>query len=634
MGNKLNVILCAAGHLPSGTCHSEFEVVYNTKIKPLITALDKFPKIQMVFHCSGVILSWIERWHPELFMLFEDLISRKQIEILGGGFYNPVLPLLNLSDRIGQIDMLSTYLRKQFGKKPQGCWLPAMAWEQNLVTTLTSCGINYTFLREQEFAAAGIERNEIGFYSPCITEDQGKLLTVFPVADTKNGDLFKGELPNVLGNILEKLTPDGEDQIIVFPVLDYLTSKNSPVDGSFETKCMDLFEILSGMTNKVKFICPLIIFKNLHFLKKNYFRGILPGSYSESHPRQFLANNPEADGIYAKMIYVRSLIYNQLRGDKTRKQTALVELWKAQDSGLLRLGSSASPGILNSVIRKAAYRSLLEAELITMETRKVTPSLSVFDFDLDGEGEYIFQDEKLNCCIKSTGAGVFELDYFPAVWNYLDTLSVRDKKQNGCNRRCSFVEWLAPPDTVLEETGQDGVKGGRFCGDEEYEVSETDRDHHRIRFRLPPKADFPWGDIEIEKTWQFKKNSIVLEYALKNTSKTSQSFLFCSSVDLSFYSESEDRLRIFSFREGEKESVTLNEGLVLKNVKALDFQDIKNETHINLELSRGFDARIFHINTALTGKKEYQSTCILSFLPVSLDEGKVWKVTFTLKIYS
>ena len=114
-------MLGAYGHLPSGTKEEEFEALYNREIKPLVQALDRFPRLNMVFHYSGVILYWIERRHPELFMLLEDLLSRRQAEFLGGGFYEPVLPLLTLTDKIGQIEMLTTYLRKHFGKRPQDC---------------------------------------------------------------------------------------------------------------------------------------------------------------------------------------------------------------------------------------------------------------------------------------------------------------------------------------------------------------------------------------------------------------------------------------------------------------------------------------------------------------------------------
>jgi len=623
MDQKLNFILCAHAHLPSGTSETEFETLYETEIKPLISALDKFPRINMLFHYSGVILYWIERHHPEFFMLIDDLLSRKQAEFLGGGFYDPALTLLPLTDKIGQIDMFTTYLRKQFGKKPQGCWLPAMAWEQNLVGPLSSCGMNYTFLEDLQFLDADITLNGKGVYYPCITEDQGKLITVFPVFSATGKRLLEEKPLDILGELLEKLPEGTESPAMVFPV--------------GRTEYDNLFAELSKADSRIRFTCPSKIYKSLHSLRKIYFPGTWASASflaNEANPRQILADYPEADGIYSKMIYVHTLINNQLRGDKTRKRTALEELWKAQDSGIYSLKPQ---GLCNAPLRNAAYHSLLEAEKIIREKEKLTPSLSVFDYDLDGAGEYIFQDDKLNCFIKSQGAGIFELDYLPCAWNYLDTMAPRLESVKS-EKRCSFVDWLAPPETLPEGLKAEGIRGGRFCGNEDYEATDIDRLHRRVVFSLPQKTTLPWGEIEIGKTWQLKKNSFALEYLLKNSGTKIANFMFSTSVDFSFSSGCEKYLRVLSSNlssnEGEKENIPVNERQTIRNVKTLEFHDIKNETLISLESNRSFDGRIFHVYTGFSGQEEYQSTCLMTLLPVSLEAGKTWKMSFSLKISS
>ena len=352
MNPKLNIIFSAFGHLPSGTGEVKFEALYNKEIKPLIAALDKYPKINMVLYYSGVIFNWIERRHPEFFMLLEDLLNRKQAELLGGGFYNPMLSLLPPADRIGQIEMLTTYLRKQFGKRLSGCWLPSAAWEQSLVSSLNSCGMNYTFLDDWLFP--GLENSILEcsnlepdpftgeLFSPCITEDQGKLITVFPIAFSLARKLKTDDLFNLLKELSEKLPQSGDDKTIVIPI-----------EGG---QCEELFEKLSNSNLRIKSAVPSKIFKALNSLKKNYFTyvgktettetgTVRMGTIPVTNPRQFLAKHPAAGGIYAKMIYVHTLINNQLRGDKTRKRTAMEELWKAQDSNLYRLGSENNPGL-------------------------------------------------------------------------------------------------------------------------------------------------------------------------------------------------------------------------------------------------------------------------------------------------
>ena len=125
---KITLILGSHAHVPYGAETSEFEKTYAGLVRPFISGLCKFPHIQAALHYSGVLLHWIERSHPEMFMSIEDMVNRKQVEMLGGGFYEPMLPIIPSQDKIGQIELLTTYLRRQFGKRPQGCWIPAFAW--------------------------------------------------------------------------------------------------------------------------------------------------------------------------------------------------------------------------------------------------------------------------------------------------------------------------------------------------------------------------------------------------------------------------------------------------------------------------------------------------------------------------
>jgi predicted glycosyl hydrolase (DUF1957 family) len=137
-----SLILCFHEHLNSAAKDVEFEDRYNSSIKPFLTGLYNNPELPAALHFSGPLLERLERKKPECFLLISTLVARKQVELLGGGYYEPLLPLLPPPDKIGQIELLSTYLRRHFGKRPQGCLLPFTVWEQSLATTLRLCGMN------------------------------------------------------------------------------------------------------------------------------------------------------------------------------------------------------------------------------------------------------------------------------------------------------------------------------------------------------------------------------------------------------------------------------------------------------------------------------------------------------------
>jgi hypothetical protein len=594
----------------------EFETLYETNIKPLISTLYKFPRINMVFHYSGSLLARIERRHPELFMLIEDLLARKQAELLGGGFYEPMMPLVSPSDKMGQIEMLTTYLRKQFGKRPQGCWIPAMTWEQNLTGPLNSCGMNYIFLEDGYFAAAGAKAGKSGIFAPCITEDQGKILTVFPVSAELGGEFAKMNPFSMLEKLRETQEKGADCLAAAFPVL-------SPGDHG-ELEYYRFFEELSNSDQCFDFTIPGKIHKSLKGLEKLYFPCTPWGAGNACpglHPRQVLVNSSEANNLYAKMIYVRNFI-SQLRGDKVRKRIALEELWKAQDASLFALRF-----LERSPVRKAAYRALLEAEKITREKSKYAASCPVFDFDFDGSGEYLFQDEKLNCYVKARGAGAFELDYLPKAWNYLDVYSPAAGNVR-VQPRQAFADFIAPPGA---EAGFDCIPGARFCGEENWDAQEADRVRRILSFRLPAKEGVPFGAVELAKTWQTKKNVVTVCYTLKNTGAGEETFVFIPRLDLSFYGEDETCLSILALRNGEKQPVRTGDAAI-PGAAGLEFRDLKNEAVITLETNRSFDARIFHVKNGKAG--EYQFTSILPSFRVTLETGKSWDCDFALKINS
>ena len=661
MKDDIKIILGSHNHVPYGSSDEEFENAYNSKLKPFITTLYKYPHIPAVLHYSGVILYWIERYHPEFFMIIEDMISRKQVEFLGGGFYEPMMPLIPLADKIGQIEMLTTYLRKQFGKRPQGCWLPGLSWEQGMVSALSTSGMGFTFLDEDQFRFAGVERLDY----PCITEDMGKIITVFPIAGGYSAGFARKKAKDVLDAIISGGDEGGNASriITVFPESFYDGEDHSE---AIEFSMHEFFEDLSQRSDFITFSSPSRLIKGFSRLEKAYFPGSSerrfmywamdrknrkkykdPGTdhtdspvfYDGALSKQFLVQYPEANGIYSKMMYT-SLLISQLRGDKSRKLTAREELWKSQGyDAFCHIGDG---GIYRSCIRKAAYKALLEAERITREKGDFISSLAAFDFDLDGEPEYLFQDKHINCYVKSPGAGIFELDYLPKAWNYLDTFARRQESyieepeiEDGY-RRSAFLDRLVPGSVTFQDARRSNFGQGRFCALEPYTLIGMDRLHQEAKFKLHANRDVPFGDIEIEKYYHLKKDSINLAYTLSNRGEEPESFQFITEIDLSFPGESEKFQRIFTLGEPEKNPVSINKG-GLKHIQGLELQDIKNEVVINLSLGTPSDVWVMPVRTRcrINGEitDQYQSTCIMPVQPVTLKPGESYKTTFKLRFH-
>ena len=110
------------------------------------------------------------------------MVEAGRVEILGGGFYEPILTMIPRRDRIGQVRDYAAYLEGDTSGRPSaGAWLAERVWEQHLALDLAEAGVEYIFLDDFHFHRAGLSDDELlGYY---LTEDHGRLLKVFPGAE-------------------------------------------------------------------------------------------------------------------------------------------------------------------------------------------------------------------------------------------------------------------------------------------------------------------------------------------------------------------------------------------------------------------------------------------------------------------
>ncbi len=145
---------------------------------------------------------------PEFLDRLRALVARGQVELLGGGLYEPILASLPEHDRIEQLTRMAAAIEAIAGTRPQGAWLAERVWEPDLPTSLEAAGYRWTILDDQHFRAAAIrEENLWGAYT---TEDQGHLLTVFGTEQGLRYRIPFGSVEDVIGYLREHATEGGE----------------------------------------------------------------------------------------------------------------------------------------------------------------------------------------------------------------------------------------------------------------------------------------------------------------------------------------------------------------------------------------------------------------------------------------
>ena len=151
-GPSRALLLCLHNHQPVGNFDFVLEEACKNAYLPFLETLSRFPGIKVTVHFSGYLLQWIAGRHPGVFGLLKELAARGQVEVLGGGMYEPILSLLPERDRQGQLALLATRIEEIFGKRPDGIWLAERVWEPGLVPTIAAAGVKYLPLDDWLFA--------------------------------------------------------------------------------------------------------------------------------------------------------------------------------------------------------------------------------------------------------------------------------------------------------------------------------------------------------------------------------------------------------------------------------------------------------------------------------------------------
>ena len=176
--SRFSVVLLIHAHQPVGNFDDVIERAYQSSYLPFVQLLSRHPLVRVGLHYSGGLLEWIEARHPEYFKDLNQLVEREQIEMAGGGFYEPILIAIPTEDAREQVERLADYLARHFGKRPRGAWLAERVWEPQLPSLLAPAGVEYTLVDDNHFLSAGFDPGQL--FGSFVAEDQGHSVRLIP----------------------------------------------------------------------------------------------------------------------------------------------------------------------------------------------------------------------------------------------------------------------------------------------------------------------------------------------------------------------------------------------------------------------------------------------------------------------
>jgi alpha-amylase len=186
-------------HQPAANFDKVFEEAADGAYLPFLEAASRHPAFRFSLHVSGGLLLWLEEHRRRGVDLIGELVGRGQVELMGGGFYEPILSSVPERDGLGQLDRLSDHLERRFGARPRGAWLAERVWEGRLASVLERAGFRYTVLDDHHFLRAGLAPEALRGYF--VTEYLGRALRLFPILKTLRYVIPFKPVEDILGRL-------------------------------------------------------------------------------------------------------------------------------------------------------------------------------------------------------------------------------------------------------------------------------------------------------------------------------------------------------------------------------------------------------------------------------------------------
>ncbi|MBI5561428.1 MAG: DUF1926 domain-containing protein [Deltaproteobacteria bacterium] len=442
---------CIHNHQPVGNFPSVLEEAYEKSYWPFLKALARHPAIKLTLHNSGFLLDWIAACRQEYVELLTSMVKSGQVEIMGGGYYEPILSVIPEADRIGQIRLMSDKIEAAFGVRPAGAWLAERVWEPFLPSTLKAAGVEYLLVDDFHFIKSGLSRPDLGGYY--VTEDQGNAIKVLPGSEAlrylipfKPVAELKTHLSGLKGFLRRgnaAIYGDDGEKFGVWPGTEKWVFTDGWLEAFFseiEANLAWLKPVTLGGYVKAEEPLGRVYLPTTSYMEmggwalppeaaraygeladdiKKWNDGGRVSRFMQGGAwRNFLAKYPESNWMHKRMLGVSRMVEEAGRAGRDTGE-ATHYLYKAQSNDAYWHGVFG--GLYLPHLRTSVYENLLKAEGCLGGKRAV---VSAGDIDADGHDEVRLSPAEANLFISPrNGGSLVELDYLPKAVNLGNTLA-------------------------------------------------------------------------------------------------------------------------------------------------------------------------------------------------------------------
>jgi alpha-amylase len=421
-------------HQPYGNLDEVFGQAMDRCYLPTLQLLADHPHVLCGIHVSGPLYDWSESHRPELIDALKKLVARNQVEILGGGYQEPMLAVLPDRDAIGQLTRMAERCEQLVGARPRGMWLTERVWEPDLPRVIAAARYRYTLLDDTHLFAAGAPRPLGSWY---VSDKSGADVAIFPIDRGLRTRIPFADIPDLLAYLSEQrgrapTYGDDAEKFGLWPTTDRRVWKEKWLErffvalreerGWLETTTPQ--RVLDDTPSSGPIYMPTISYHEMGAWTLPpdaalRYQGLgrrlrLAGFGDESETfvrggiwQAFLAKYPEARLMYRKMLRVSETVRRATERGDARAGAARDLLYRGQCNCPYWHGLFG--GLYLQHLRAANMSALIEAEDIAGPRDRVEVTLA--DHDGDMADEVLFEAPELNLYVSpARGGSALELD--------------------------------------------------------------------------------------------------------------------------------------------------------------------------------------------------------------------------------
>ncbi|MGB2705475.1 MAG: alpha-amylase/4-alpha-glucanotransferase domain-containing protein [Candidatus Omnitrophota bacterium] len=415
--DKINFLMGIHCHQPVDNLGNIFEEAYRRSYEPFLSVLERHPKIKLSLHYSGSLLDWIARERPAFLERVRALIERRQVEILSGGYFEPILPMIPAEDAKGQIAMLARSIKKRLGFDTSGVWLAERVWDPGLSSIFKDSGIKYTILDDFHLRQSGVKDTGVfGHYSVKGLDGFSVFASIRRLRYT-----MPFRQPEVTVNFLKELTKNPRVRCVTFADdCEKFGFWPHTYDWVYKKGWLEKF---FTMLEESDWIRTMTFGEALRECEPSGEIEIPHSSYAEmaewcgGNFNNFFKKYPESDLMRKRMLHVSRKIRDG------SDEGARKELYKSQSNCAYWHGVFG--GFYTNFLRQGVYRHIIKAEN-GLAGGNTGNTIEVIKFE-DSSNEVICaRNEFLALYVDPNYAGsLSEIDYKPFPYNLINTVSRR-----------------------------------------------------------------------------------------------------------------------------------------------------------------------------------------------------------------